>query len=329
MGGVLELLRADEDLAGWLAGLAAVDEVLEVGLPAADELPPVLLDLAVPHEDVNDLVSLHGVVTGDRDLRWLVERCARTVVAGIGAVDEPCELPALPADLAAVGRYLYVFVFVAALPHIQAYHARRGIPPDVSRRTLADLGRAMAVHRRWYGTGGMRHPFWLKYHFRGEMYQLGRLQFQRARLGSRTGHAVAAGGLPLGPGDPTLEIHVPDFSGPLTPAACDESVARARDFFARHFPDETYRVATIHSWLLDRQLRDYLPETSNVVRFQDRFRPGYEPTEPADTDPVRFVFGNPDLPLDTLPRRTTLERAIADHLLDGGHWYLANGWFPL
>lgn len=326
MGGVLDLLRADERCAGWLAGLAAADGYPEVELPAADDLPPVLMDLSVPHEDINELVAMYSIVTGDRDLRWLVDRCARTVVAGIGTIDEPLELPALPDELAAIARYLYVYVFLAVLPHTLAYHRRRDIPPDVSRRTLADLGRAMAVHRRWHGIGGMRHAFWLKYHFRGEMYQLGRLQYQRALLQDDVGAAV---GIPVRPGDPTLEAHVPDFAGPLTPSAYDDSVVQARDFFARHFPDERYPVVTIHSWLLDPQLRDYLPETSNVIRFQHRFRPGPRPSEPADTDPIRFVFGNPDLPLDSLPRRTTLERAVADHLRNGGHWYQCTGWFPL
>jgi hypothetical protein len=155
------------------------------------------------------------------------------------------------------------------------------------------------------------------------------LQFQRSRLGGRTGEAVRAAGLPLGPGDFALNVHIPDFLGPITPAACDRSLARAREFFARHFPEETYRVATCHSWLLDPQLAEYLPKDSNIVRFQDRFRFAYEKKEAEDDVPVGFVFGDPELPLDGLPRRTTLERAIGDHLRAGRHWYSGHGWFEL
>jgi len=247
----------------------------------------------------------------------------------MGSIGQPFEAPLLPQELGAVGRLFWVLVFVAALPHVQTYHQARAISADISRRTLADLGRHVAIHRRRRGTGGLLIPRWLTYHFRGELYQLGRLQFQRARLGQRTGRAIAASGAPFGPGDFSVELHIPDFHGPLTPSACDRSLAEARLFLTRHFPEEAYAVAACHSWLLDPQLRDYLPEDSNIIRFQRRFQPGYDVTEPSDTSPVSFVFGNPDLAVDTLPRRTALERAIGDHLRAGRHWYVCNGWFYL
>lgn len=116
---------------------------------------------------------------------------------------------------------------------MRAYHRELGVPEEIGRHTLADVGRGVAKHRRRHGTGGLLKPRWLHLHFHGELYQLGRLQFQRTRLGSWTGDVVAAAGLPAGPGDPALGVHVPDFLGPLTPEACDRSVALARAFFAR------------------------------------------------------------------------------------------------
>ncbi|GAB2838677.1 acyltransferase domain-containing protein [Streptomyces deserti] len=303
-------------------------------LPDADELPEVLLDLAVPHEDINDLVALRRTLVADAGAMRLLRECVDELVRDIGEIggktggDAPFGnlLAEAPAPL---GPYFPAYVFVAALPHTRAYHRERGIPADVTRRTLADLGRNMAGHRRRHGTGGVQAPQWLTHHFRGELYQLGRLQFERARLGRRTGRAVAAAGLDVTPGAPCLNLHIPDFRGPLSPAACDRSLTLARAFFARHFPQEPYRVAACHSWLLDPQLKRYLPAGSNIVRFQERFRVAHEETEPADTEPVRFVFGNPDLPVASLPRRTSVERAVGDHLRAGGHWYVGHGWFPL
>ena len=80
------------------------------------------------------------------------------------------------------------------LPHVQAFHRARQIPDDISRLTLADLGRNMATHRRRYGVGGLDTAFWLMLHFRGAMYDLGRLQFQRGTLGNRTGRAIITAG---------------------------------------------------------------------------------------------------------------------------------------
>ncbi|WP_447036751.1 acyltransferase domain-containing protein [Streptomyces sp. DSM 118878] len=328
---MLEALRSDAGLAAWLDELeGAGPPRAEARLPDADELPEVLLDLAVPHEDINALVALRGRLMADPEARWLLDRCVDALVRGMGTVGRGGRAPELPAAWGELGRCYFVFVYVAALPHVRAYHRARGIPDDVSRRTLADLGRHLAVHRRARGGRGLLVPGWPGLHFRGELYQLGRLQFQRAVLGERTGGATAAAGHGAGPGDPCLDLHITDFRGALSPDACDRSLDMARQFFARHFPEEQYETAVCHSWLLDPQLKEYLPADSNIVRFQERFRlAGGYGREPQDGDPIAFVFGDRDLPVAELPRRTRVERAVGDHLRAGGHWYGGHGWFPL
>jgi hypothetical protein len=295
---------------------------MNVELPPAEELPAVLLELAVPHEDID------GVVAGrpGPDLWPLLVEHTGELVRGMGGTGWPALAAPLPTGL---GPYFPVYVFLAALPHVRAYHRRRGIPERISRLTLADLGRVMARYRLQYGTGGLGLGSWLALHFRGTLYQLGRLQFQRAHLNEVLGRAVADAGLPYRPGDPALNIHIPRSYGPLTPAACDASLRQAARFFARHFPEEPYRVAVCHSWLLDEQLAGYLPAESNILRFQRRFRLALVPAEPDDEGILRHVFVRVPADLDELPRRTTLERAIVDHLRTGGHWYGVDGWLPL
>ncbi|MBS2961657.1 DUF5596 domain-containing protein [Actinocrinis puniceicyclus] len=327
---VPENLRSDRALDRWLRDLDALDQPhVEVALPDMSDLPEILLDLAVAHEDINEIVALRPRVTGDDEARWLFERVTRSLIGRVGTINHPVRAPAPPGSWGALGRYFYVFVYIAVLPHTLDYHRRRGVPPEVSRRTLADIGRNMAAYRRRHGAGGLLNPWWPVLHLRGELYQLGRLQFQRTTLGGRTGNAVARAGLPLGPGSTTLALHVPDFCGPLGPAACDRSLELARAFFERCYPEERYAVATCHSWLLDPQLREHLPRDSNIVGFQRRFRTAYVSPEDCDRETIGFVFGDPDLPLDCLPRRSTLQRAVADHLLRGGHWHVGHGWFEL
>jgi hypothetical protein len=348
---LLEALRADKRLAEWLrdleregdpppasgqedprpASLADVvrpDAVLpNVVLPEAAELPDVLLDLTVPHEFINELVALRGELAADPEAMRLLRRCVGRFVRDMGRIGKGWEPPAFPESTGPLGRSFHAFVFVAALPYVRAYHRARGIPEAVSRRTLADLGRHMAVHRRRFGTCGLIVPWWLALHFHGELYQLGRLQFQRARLGGRTGRAAAATGLETGPGDLCLSLHIADFRGPLSPEACDHSLGLAREFFSRHYPDERYTVVVCHSWLLDPQLKRYLPAHSNIVRFQERFQVAYQETQADDKSPLGFVFGDPELPVEGLPRHTGVQRAVGDHLRAGGHWYGGHGWF--
>ncbi|MFJ8145223.1 acyltransferase domain-containing protein [Streptomyces sp. NPDC096048] len=53
-------------------------------LPDADDLPDVLLDLAVPHEDINELVGLRGRVTRDAGTVRLLEECVQELVRDLG-----------------------------------------------------------------------------------------------------------------------------------------------------------------------------------------------------------------------------------------------------
>lgn len=327
---LLEALRADARFAEWLRDIESEgDARADAALPDADELPDVLLDLSVPHEDINELVALRVRLGADAEAMTLLGRCVSRFVRDMGEIGKGWEPPPFPASAGALGRLFPVYVFVAALPYVRAHHRERGVPEEVSRRTLADLGRHMAVHRRRRGTGGLLFPWWIALPFHGELFQLGRLQFQRARLGQRTGRAVAAAGRGLGPGDPCLSLHIPDFRGPLTPSACERSLAMARIFFAEHYPDERYAIAVCHSWLLDPQLKRYLSADSNIICFQNRFELAYEETTPDDGAPVGFVFGDPELPVEGLPRRSGVERAVGDHLRSGGHWYVGHGWFVL
>ncbi|MDR8413333.1 acyltransferase domain-containing protein [Nonomuraea sp. 3-1Str] len=306
------------DHPGWLDHLESLGGI-DVQFPR----DPVaeLLRLAVPHEDVNGVVST--LPERGTPQWWLVERCVHSLVAAMGLVERGPAFPdRLPPEL---GPYVFTHVFLGALPYTRGYHRERGVPEAVSWATFTDLGRTMAAHRRRHGGPGLHAPWWFALHARGLMYDLGRLQFERTRLGRTTAEGVSRAGLPVAPGDAAIAVHVPDSKGPMTPEACDAAFARARAFFARHFPEERPRVVTCHSWLLDDQLARYLPAGSNIVAFQRRFHLLHRFE---GSDMLAFVLGA-DAYGPELPRRTRLERAIADHLAAGGTWYGRAGWLPL
>ncbi|CAA9540195.1 MAG: hypothetical protein AVDCRST_MAG43-61 [uncultured Thermomicrobiales bacterium] len=306
---------------------------VEIGLPHIDDLPHILLDLAVPQKDINPIVAMMPTPERTEGMCWLVERCAWLLVRDIGSLDERVGLPDLPESFGPIRRYFYVYVFVATLPHVQAYCRAREIPDDTLRHTLMDLGRKMALHRRRHGVGGFDLQGWLTLHFRGAIFDLGRLQFQPARLGARMAEAMTEAGLACGPDDLTLSVHITNSMGPMSPSACGAAFERARSFFARHFPEESYRTAVCHSWLLDDQLGEYLPESSNIIRFQRRFKRAYR-SDADDLNVLRFVFdrvgiSGDEILLDDLPQTTHLERSMVRHLRSGRHWYGATGWLEL
>jgi hypothetical protein len=320
-------LQLDDDALPWLNDLAAI------GAPARSIEPPrpekageILRRLGVPEAAIPEVVAARLTPARDPEFWWVLERCHQVLVNDMGGTEPLRRWPTLPTHLGAAGRYLYVWVFLATLGEIQRYHASRGISEDVSWATLGDLGRHVAEHLRLHGAGGVIGQDWLTLHWRGGIYQLGRLQFNRGRF-YYDDAMIASIGAPFHQGDRALGIHIPEV-GPLTPEACDDSLEQARGFFPRHFPEEEYRFATCGSWLLDPQLAEYLPEMSNIIHFQRRFH--VMPVSwPSDQDNLRYVFGRLIADLDDLPQETTLQRAIVQHLRSGRHWVGRSGWLEL
>jgi GNAT-like C-terminal domain/N-acyltransferase N-terminal domain len=321
-------LGLGDDHRAWLDELeAAGPPTPPAALPSPDDVSLLLERLGIARADAADLIGAWPSPDRTPEVWWLLERCHRRIVGDLGQTSALAPWPSLPRSLGALGRLFYAYVFLAAVPDIRRWHRQRAIPDDVSWATLTDLGRHLAVYRRIHGESGLDYPVWLRSHFRGALYQLGRLQFCRSqipyepavleRLAARFRH-----------GDPVLDLHIPE-AGPLTPAACDRSLRWARDFFPRYFPAERYGVAICTSWLLDDQLAAYLKPTSNIVRFQRRFSLLPGDVGDGDDDVLMFVFRRVAPALDELPQRTSLERAVVGHLHAGHHWKVRTGWLDL
>ena len=289
-------------------------------LPDRSYLPAIFERLAIGREDQDEILAAWPSPETEPGTWRSLERAYRVLVDDLGGF-APLELPGPSVGSTPLGRYFFVYVYLAALADVRRFHAKRRIPDDISWATLADLGRNLVRDRLLLGDGGLRTSGWLTLHFRGAIYQLGRLQFNRMNV--RAAHVADA----FREGDAAIGIHIPE-SGPLTPQACDDSFAQAGNFFARHFPETPTRLAICTSWLLDPQLADYLPPESNIIRFQRRFTlagDGYD----GDADILRFVFHRIAPNIDDLPQRTTLERAIVAHLRAGKHWRNRTGWLSV
>lgn len=306
-----------------LAFMISAPRLVPTGVELADELSA----LTVPYPAVPELLQLAERLT-DEQLASL--RQGRDFLAGefgnLGYLNLGKRVP-IPQDGSAFGRLGYVLMFVSALPAVRTFHREHGIDEAQSRLILSDLGRHASVFHTRYGTAGFDKPDWLELHFTGKIYQLGRLQYQRALADESVATAASAAGILLEPGQPILSLHIPRYQGPLAEAAVDESITIAHEFFATHFPGERYPVAICSSWLLDPQLVEHLGTQANIPRFAARFQLVGEPRTDA-TSALDFTFDRPDLPLPELPQRSRLERAVVQVLQSGGSWHSATGWFP-
>jgi hypothetical protein len=329
---VAEHLGLGPEYQAWLDYLQAVGPpAVEVPLLGREQVAAALRHIGLDEPDLGGIVRALPAPDCQPDLWWLLERCYEAVRRDIGQPGAMRTWPTLPPHLDVAGRCFWIWVYLAAAPYLRRWHRERGIPDDVSSNTIADLARHIRLYRLRTGRVGCDEQFWFSWHFRGELFELGRLQFNPHRLMAGLAGplfwydtpAIEALGDGFRADDPALGVHIPE-SGPLTPSACDASFQAAREFFARFFPDQNFRVATCTSWLMDDQLLDYLDPDSNIVRFQRRFDllPG---TQDADSEPVRFVFHRELSELDRVVPRTRLEHAIVNHLAAGRHWRMRTG----
>jgi hypothetical protein len=125
----------------------------------------------------------------------------------------------------------------------------------------------------------------------------------------------------LASGDPVLDMHIP-AGEPLAEDACRESFRRALEFWPRHFPElPPAKGFVIHAWLLDPGLRQVLPPTANLVRFQKLFH--VYPVWGEEAGVFVRILGDKRPDLSHNPRSDTLRTAVkawydAGHRFNGG-----------
>lgn len=323
-------LHLPDRMIAWLCGIERPATSQGPMLPSNTEAGDLLERLGVESTDRATALAARPDPIAHPALWWVLDRMYHEMLANMGT-PPPASYggwPALPVETGPVGRHLYVWLCLAILPHVRRYHSAVGVPDEISWDSLAALGDEMTSSRLISGISGMDATWGMPRVFRGASYRLGRLAFDRQQpQPDLSDHPL------LHPGQSGLNTHVRAGGGRLHPAACDDSFAQAREFFPRRFPEQVAGFGC-HSWLMDDQLAAYLPETSNIIRFQRRFKI-FTDCELADWAPLEHLFHRryngprvPDVLLNELPQETMLQRAVVTHLRNGGHWYNRTGWFP-
>ena len=172
---------------------------------------------------------------------------------------------------------IYYLFFCEALA--KKYEALR-MPESILLDTLADL---VVWTKTWTSVKGTLHLEqlnWLSRHLTGKLFKLGRLQF----CPHNTEYSCPEMNLSIG--DNVLETHI-QAEGKLEPEECRKSFELAKDFFKKYFPDFSFAHFTCHSWLIDADLKDYLPENSNIIKFGDMF---YRAQNDESNALLRYIF---------------------------------------
>lgn len=272
--------------------------------PDAAAVRELLLDwCGADPDDADDAVKALGALDGGA--RETADRLYQSIAADMGGL-KWLRWPEPPAAHPLLGLY----PLLAAVPDMLDFHRGRGVDEDLSRRVLADVGEKLRLNRRLHGRAGLDVANWFTGHVRGALYQLGRLQFCVEEPDA----------------EPFVGMHIRGEGGPLTLDAVRDSVEWALEFFPAVFP-ERYSgpedvVFTCESWLLDPQLRDWLPERSNIPGFGALFDLQGEGGPAGNRyDLWRFVFARTeDAKVEDLPRDNSLQRAVLAGIEAGVPW---------
>lgn len=305
---------------------------------AADELPPaavaamltapsapaLLEQLGITGADHAELCALLGPATRDPELLAEISCTANLLRAGAGLDAPAADLGArqqlrddLQQRLAPGEGLLAILALAVSTSTVRAWHRERGLSTAQSWQVLADLGQQMRVHRRSSGRLGLHQLPWMSLIWRGRLAQLGRLQFDLHRAGKGTAQERWV-----------IGTHIP-ATGPLPPAAVEESLDLATAYFSTRYvdldagrpPDAPSFGHEFHcaSWLMNPLLTEELGAASNLGAFARRWE--ILRRERGDDDAAFFVFGvRPPYDPAALPRRTRLERLVAERLADGRGW---------
>ena len=183
------------------------------------------------------------------------------------------------------------------------------------KKPESDVNIWLENYETQFGEIGLDKFSWLKFHYTGDLFRLGRLQYRLEK---------PLDGVPAG--DVAIETHIPQ-GAPLTKDACLESFEKAKEFFQNIFPEAKPRYFMCDSWLLNPNLAEILPESANIVQFMRLWT-----TIPFESDNSRqsvervFGFGFKKENIKNAPENTGLQRALKKYIIDGGTMDITAGY---
>ena len=217
---------------------------------------------------------------------------------------------------AELGVHKYTLELLALIPcwaMTRDRYIENGISLDIYYRTVQDMRAKMQECRDVYEVTGIFVGEWYNRFFAVTRFALGRLQFETETYPLDI--PFEKDGVVVKKGDPVINIHIPSGE-PLTEEEAEKSLKFACEFYADYMP-ENPKVFMMGSWLLDADLMKLLPE-GNLKKFVHRFDVLYEEKNDTFHDGWRVFAKDWEKPADQLPRKTKLQRAIADYLQLGG-----------
>ena len=259
-------------------------------------------------------IFVNEVLAKQEDRDWLLSD-PKTLEEGKRIADKVKTGELLITDMEA--GLLPLAIIAHLTEHVLQKNGALGIPREQTIETLRDVNVWLDGYYEQEGVRGFGEYCWLRRHFAGTLFTLGRLQFC---LEENTGLAPE--------GKTVIDTHIPR-GGKLTQEECERSFAMAEEFFDKYFPGHGAKYFYCHSWLLSKDLEAVCGEGSNVLSFSRMWN--YHACEPDQSaQAVRHVFGINFVrdDIQKFPENTSLQRKGKAHMLSGNDINIGSGYRP-
>lgn len=203
----------------------------------------------------------------------------------------------------------------------QAYteYRKRGIPDEIYYDTMRDITVWVNTLQAEENIVGLAEISWLRHTLYLNLFKIGRLQYQFFTANHLLSGLSPRTQYPIKSGEAVLNIHIP-AGGRLSLDDCRASLAAARDFFEKYYPQYDYKGFVCDSWLLDCHNADFMRPDSNIVRFRELFDAVYQTAAPMN-EITRRLWGELTVSkskIAAFPAETDLQKRTKAYLLSGG-----------
>ena len=144
---------------------------------------------------------------------------------------------------------------------VYGIYQKKAISDKVFNDTFYDITIWCEECLRKNGFYGLEEAKWIANSINMKLFRLGRLQFEPVVLEDD----LIGENIKLVKGTSVLNVHIP-AGEKMDYTACLDSLKQAEDFFGN-----SYVAYMCDSWLLSPVLKEFLPEESNIVKFQNIF----------------------------------------------------------
>ena len=206
--------------------------------------------------------------------------------------------------------FILLFDLCAAMYSYPIYEAK-GLSREVWVNTMEDFRFKLNECRKLHGEWGT-FVFWFGRFYTAECIAFNRLEFEL----ETAEHDLDVEDLHVKRGQKVVNVHIPSNERiPLTKEECDKSYHLAAEYFSQFFDADEPMIFMCDSWMLHDAMRDFMPDSSNILRFASE----YVIARRYDTmdDLWRIFYRHYDGHPEDLPEDTALQRGYKRHLMEG------------